>query len=213
MKFTRESLLLYAVTDRSWLQGRELTGPVCEALEAGATFIQLREKNLSENEFTAEAIQMKKVVKPYSVPFVINDNLHVAMACDADGVHIGQSDTALAQARAMLGPDKIIGVSVQTVEQAIEAERGGADYLGVGAVFSTSTKKDAAMVSHQTLQAICAAVSIPVVAIGGIGPHNALNLRGSGVDGIAVISAIFAQPDLTKATKKMRELAQEVVKL
>jgi thiamine-phosphate pyrophosphorylase len=204
-------MLLYAVTDRAWLNGCTLFQQVEECLKGGATFIQLREKELSKKSFLAEAIEIKALCNQYHVPFVINDNIGVALACDADGVHVGQRDMEAGQVRTLLSKDKILGVSVQTVDQAIRAEANGADYLGVGAVFSTSTKLDADTVSAETLRAICDAVSIPVVAIGGIDAHNILDLKGTGIDGVAVVSAIFAQPDITAATARLLALSKEMV--
>ena len=168
MKCDKKGLLLYAVTDRSWLNGETLYSQVEKALQGGATFIQLREKNLDQDHFMEEALELKKLCAAYHVPFVINDNVEIAAKMDADGVHVGQSDMEAGDVRAKLGPDKIIGVSAQTVEQAILAEQRGADYLGVGAVFHTGSKADAEDVSHETLTAICNAVKIPVIAIGGI---------------------------------------------
>ena len=169
MKFDKRGLLLYAVTDRSWLNGETLYEQVEKVLKGGATFIQLREKELDEEHFREEAKEIKELCRKYQVPFVINDNVEIALTMDADGVHVGQSDMEAGDVRAKLGPDKIIGVSVQTVEQALLAEKRGADYLGVGAVFHTGSKADARDVSHETLREICKAVGIPVIAIGGIG--------------------------------------------
>ena len=179
MKFTPDDLLLYAVTDRSWLGDHDLVDQVEETILAGTTIVQLREKELSDKDFLAEAVKIQSVCQKHNIPFIINDNLEVAIACGADGIHVGQSDLAANQVRERLGKDKIIGVSAQTVEQAILAEQMGANYLGVGAVFSTSTKLDASDVSFDTLKQICKAVSIPVVAIGGINAHNLLQLSGS----------------------------------
>ena len=212
MKFTPEDLLLYAVTDRSWLGDHDLVDQVEETILAGTTIVQLREKELSDKDFLAEAVKIQSVCQKHNIPFIINDNLEVAIACGADGIHVGQSDLAANQVRERLGKDKIIGVSAQTVEQAILAEQMGANYLGVGAVFSTSTKLDASDVSFDTLKQICKAVSIPVVAIGGINAHNLLQLSGSGVNGVAVVSAIFAQNDISKATRELRQLAEKMVK-
>lgn len=208
----REAMCLYAVTDSQWLAGRTLPEVVKEAIEGGATFMQLREKEMAYGEFLTLAKQVKKVTDTYHIPFVIDDEIDLAKEADADGVHIGQSDRALTEARKILGPDKIIGVSVQTVEQALEAERGGADYLGVGSIFTTSTKLDADAVTPETLRAICDAVSIPVVAIGGIGKDNLLKLRGTGIDGVAVVSAIFAAEDVKDAAKTLRELAKQLTR-
>ena len=209
MNCTKEDLLLYAVTDRTWLNGRTLYEQVEEALQGGATFIQLREKNLDQEHFMEEAVELKKLCKQYHVPFVINDDVEIAARIDSDGVHVGQSDMEAGDVRAKLGPDKILGVSAQTVEQAILAEKRGADYLGVGAVFSSGSKADADDVSHETLKAICEAVSIPVIAIGGISVNNVSQLKGTGICGIAVISAIFAQKDITAATKELKQLTAE----
>ena len=168
MNCDNASLLLYAVTDRSWLHGQTLYEQAEQALQGGATFLQLREKELDEAHFQEEAIALKALCKQYGVPFVLDDNVALAVATDADGVHVGQSDMAAGKVRALIGPDKILGVSAQTVDEALLAEREGADYLGVGAVFPTGTKTDANAVSYDTLRDICAAVSIPVIAIGGI---------------------------------------------
>ena len=207
----KKDLLLYAVTDRTWLGDETLYQQVEKALKGGATFIQLREKHLDDASFLEEAVELKELCRRYHVPFVINDNVEIALKMDADGVHVGQSDMEAGNVREKLGPDKIIGVSAQTVEQAVLAEQRGADYLGVGAVFPTGSKDDADDVSHKTLKAICEAVSIPVIAIGGISRNNVMELAGSGICGIAVISAIFAQPDIEAATKELRALTEEMV--
>ena len=206
MKFAKEDLLLYAVTDRHWLKDETLENQVEKALQGGATFLQLREKSLDDDIFLAEAKEIQKLCKKYQVPFVINDNVDIALEMDADGVHVGQSDMEADDVRAKLGPDKIIGVSAQTVEQAVLAEKRGADYLGVGAVFHTDSKADVAEVSRETLKAICDAVDIPVIAIGGINKENVSELAGTGICGIAVISAIFAEKDIKKATEKLKTL-------
>lgn len=211
MNCTRESMLLYAVTDRYWLNGARLYDKVEETLQGGATFIQLREKNLDEEEFLNEAIEIKELCKKYNVPFVINDNVDVALRMDADGVHVGQSDMEAGNVRQILGDNKIIGVSAQTVEQALLAQEQGADYLGVGAVFPTGSKDDAIEVGPEMLRNICEAVDIPVVAIGGISKDNVRELAGSGIDGIAVISAIFGQKDLKAATEELKALTEKVV--
>lgn len=212
MNCDKKDLLLYAVTDRSWLNGETLYSQVEKSLKGGATFIQLREKNLDEEHFLEEAKQLKKLCKKYNVPFVINDNVDIALSIDADGVHVGQSDMEAGNVREKLGPDKIIGVSAQTVEQAILAEKRGADYLGVGAVFPTTSKDDAAEVNHETVKAICEAVKIPVIAIGGISQKNVRELSNLGLCGIAVISAIYAQPDIETATRKLKEATRVIVK-
>lgn len=210
MGLNKSDLLLYAVTDRSWLGGHTLYQDVEAAIKGGATFIQLREKKLDEEHFLEEAKEIKELCKKYRVPFVINDNVDIALAMDADGVHVGQSDMEAGMVREKLGPDKIIGVSAQTVEQAILAEQKGADYLGVGAVFPTGSKDDAVEVSHDTLKAICEAVQIPVIAIGGISTGNVMELSGSGICGIAVISAIFAKPDIETAAKELRKQTEKM---
>lgn len=211
MKCSKEELLLYAVTDRSWLGDSTLYKQVEEALEGGATFIQLREKNLETEVFMEEAREIKELCKRYRVPFVINDSVEIALDVDADGVHVGQSDMEAGDVRRRLGEDKIIGVSAQTVEQALLAQEHGADYLGVGAVFPTGSKADATEVDMDTVKAICRAVDIPVIAIGGIGAGNVMELAGSGICGIAVISALFAQPDIKAAARDLKALTKKMV--
>ncbi|MDD4844310.1 MAG: thiamine phosphate synthase, partial [Anaerotignum sp.] len=205
MKLDKKSLLLYAVTDRAWLNGRELAEDVEKALQGGATFVQLREKDATFDEFVEQAKEVKEVCKKYGVPFVINDNIEVALAVDADGIHVGQSDMEAGSVRQRLGRDKIIGVSTRTVEEALLAQERGADYLGVGAMFQTSTKLDAADVTFQELREICNAVEIPVVAIGGISSKNVEELQGTGIDGVAVVSALFAAEDIKQASVEMKE--------
>ena len=216
MKFSKEELkkklLLYAVTDRHWLQeGETLYSQVEQALRGGATFVQLREKHLEKEAFLAEAREIKALCRKYNVPFVINDDVDIALAVDADGVHVGQSDIKGRDIRAIIGPDKILGISAGTVEQAVAAEKAGADYIGVGAVFPTSTKKDAKPMETELLRRISNSVSIPVVAIGGINAGNILKLAGSGVDGVAVVSAIFGAEDPGRATAELRELSVQMV--
>ena len=211
MNCKSEDLRLYAITDRHWLNGETLYQQVEKALKGGVTFLQLREKNLDEEDFMKEARKIKALCKKYKVPLIINDNVEIAREIDADGVHVGQSDMEAGDVRAKLGPDKIIGVSAQTVEQAILAEKHGADYLGVGAVFPTGSKDDADDVSYETLKAICEAVSIPVIAIGGITQENVKELAGSGICGIAVISAIYAQQDIRKASEDLKKETQRMV--
>ena len=187
MKFTRDeiraSMLLYAVTDRAWLGGRTLPDVVEEVLANGATFLQVREKGMEHDAFLAEAKILKEQAARYRVPFVVNDSVEVALACDADGVHVGQSDIQGRDIRALIGPDRILGISANTVDTAVAAQKAGADYIGVGAVFGTTTKKDAKNLTVEQLRAICNAVDIPVVAIGGIGADNSRALRGRGVGG------------------------------
>ncbi len=211
MNCDKKDLLLYAVTDRSWLNGRTLYEQVEEALKGGVTFVQLREKNLDDTAFLQEAKEIKELCARYNVPFVINDNVDIAAEIDADGVHVGQSDMEAGDVRKKLGPDKIIGVSAQTVEQALRAQAHGADYLGVGAVFPTGSKADAVEVSHDTVREICRAVDIPVIAIGGITRENVIELKGTGICGIAVISAIFAQQDIEEAARTLKSRTEETV--
>ena len=206
-----EDMLLYAVTDRAWLNGETLESQVEKALKGGATFVQLREKELDEELFLEEAKKIKKLCAEYHVPFVINDNVDIALKIDADGVHVGQSDMEAGKVREKLGPDKIIGVSARTVSQALLAQQHGADYLGVGAVFHTNSKADAAEVDFETLKEICKAVDIPVIAIGGISEENMGQLAGSGICGVAVISAIFAKPDVKKAARELKKAVEEMV--
>ena len=208
-----QSLLLYAVTDRHWLGNRTLYDVVRESLEGGVTFLQLREKDLDDENFYKEAVRLQEMAREYGVPFVVNDNVEIAVRMEADGVHVGQDDMEAGDVRALIGPDKILGVSAQTVEQAVLAEKRGADYLGVGAVFPTGSKDDAVEVSHETLKAICEAVSIPVVAIGGITVNNTPELAGSGICGIAVISAIYGQKDIYQATVSLKKVTEEMVRV
>lgn len=204
-------MLLYAVTDRSWVGRQTLYEQVESALKGGATCVQLREKELDEAAFLEEAVEMKKLCAKYGVPFIINDNVQIAMRCGADGVHVGQSDMAAGNVRRAVGDKMIVGVSAQTVEQALAAQAAGADYLGVGAVFPTSTKSDAREVSRQTLKDICAAVDIPVTAIGGINKGNMAELSGTGVDGVALVSAIFAAEDIEEECKILKKLSGKMV--
>ena len=207
----RRGMLLYAVTDRAWLAGRTLADCVREAIAGGATFVQLREKDLSTEEIVAEAAEIIPVCRAAGVPFVIDDDVEAARRSGADGVHVGQSDTACAEARAALGPGAIVGVSAQTVEEALAAQAAGADYLGVGAMYGTPTKPDAVDVTFEELARICAAVDIPVTAIGGINARTMGSLAGTGVDGAAVVSAIFAAEDIEAATRELRCLAADAV--
>ena len=208
---TKDQLLLYAVTDSHWLNGRTLHSVVKESLEGGVTFVQLREKQLDEARFMEEAKDLQVLCREYNVPFIINDNVDIALAMDADGVHVGQSDMEAGKVREKLGPDKIIGVSCKTVEQALLAKKHGADYLGVGAMYPTGTKKDATAVTPEALSEICQAVDIPVVAIGGINKNRLEPIKGTGVDGVAVVSAIFAAEDIEKATRELKEAVREIL--
>jgi len=216
MKFTkdeiRKAMLLYAVTDQMWLkEGETLSDVVESVLENGATFLQIREKDLSPDAFEAEAERLKTLCARRGVPFVVNDSVEIALQCDADGVHVGQSDIKGRDIRTIIGPDKILGISAGTVEEAVAAENAGADYIGVGAIFGTSTKKNARNMTMERLKEIVSSVSIPVVAIGGISAENILQLCGSGVDGVAVVSAIFAAEDPGRATADLLQLAEQVV--
>ena len=216
MKFTKDeiraAMLLYAISDRTWLKEGETLTAVCEkVLENGATFLQIREKDLAPDSFEAEAKALQALCAKHKVPFVVNDSVEIALDIDADGVHVGQSDIKGRDIRALIGPDKILGISAGTVQEAIAAEKAGADYIGVGAVFGTTTKKDARNLSIEQLQQIQHSVSIPVVAIGGINQANIAELSGSGVDGVAVISAIFAADGPGKATAELLTRAKELV--
>ncbi len=210
MQIKKEDMLLYVVTDRTWLGDNTLAKQVKETLISGATMIQMREKEISFEEFEAEAKEIIKLTKHYKVPFIINDRIDVAIAVDADGVHLGQGDEGIKATREKLGYDKIIGLSAHSVKEALAAQESGADYIGVGAVFNTNTKSDANTINIDTLKEICNSVSIPVVAIGGISKDNISKLYGTGVDGVAVISAIFAQSNIMKATEDMLELVNKL---
>lgn len=215
MKFTRadirRSMTLYAVTDRTWLGARTLAQAVEEVLKGGATFLQLREKELDQAAILAQAKEIQAIAARYHVPFVVNDSVEIALASGADGVHVGQSDLMGRDVRALIGPDKILGITANTVELAVAAERAGADYIGAGAVFGTTTKQNAKNLSLDTLKAICRAVSIPVVAIGGINADNLPRLAGTGAAGAAVVSALFAQSDTEAAARHLRALADRMV--
>lgn len=207
----KEDLLLYAVTDRHYLHDKTLEEAVKEAIDGGITFVQLREKNMDHEDFKEEALRIQSLCHQYQIPFVIDDDVDLAVEICADGVHVGQSDLEALEARKKIGSDKILGVSAGTVEEAIKAEKAGADYLGVGAVFPTGSKDDATPVSHDTLKAICNAVSIPVIAIGGITRDNVRELEGTGIVGIAVISAIFAKDNITSATEDLLQKTKEAI--
>lgn len=204
-------LQLYAVTDRQWLkEGEHLADVVEAAIRGGATLVQLREKSMNDEEFIREAIEIKKVTDAYGIPLIINDNLKVCRACDAAGVHVGQEDLCAEKARALLGPDKIIGVTAKTVAQAREAVRQGADYLGSGAMFGSSTKTEARPMTLEEFKEIRQSVSVPIVLIGGIDAENICELKGSDAQGAAVVSGIFAQPDVEEAARKLKKLSLEV---
>lgn len=206
----KEDMLLYAVTDRGWVGKQTLLEQVEAALKGGVTMVQLREKELDEAHFLEEAIAMQALCRKYQVPFLINDNVEIALKSGADGVHVGQKDMEAGHVRTLLGKDKIIGVSARTVEQALAAQAAGADYLGVGAAFGTTTKKDANAISHETIKAICEAVQIPVVAIGGISRENIQKLSGTGVDGVALVSAIFAADDIEAECRELKTLSLQM---
>ena len=210
MKIEKNAMQLYAITDRNWLNGNTLASQVEEALRGGATFLQLREKNASKEEIIKEALEIKEICKKYNVPFVIDDDVDIAKEVNADGVHIGQNDASYTYARDILGDNKIIGMTAHNLEEAMAAQNSGADYIGVGAVFNTSTKLDTIPMSRETLMQITSNISIPVVAIGGINESNILELKGSGVDGVAVISAIFSKKDITEAAKNLLSLSKQL---
>lgn len=205
-------MLLYAVTDRAWVGKQSLCEQVEAALRGGVTCVQLREKELDEAAFLAEAKEISALCRRYGVPFFVNDNVDIAIACGADGVHVGQEDMATAQVRRRVGDGMMIGVSVHSVEEALEAVRNGADCLGVGAMFSTSTKADASVLPREVLRDICNAVDVPVVAIGGIGKGNLMQLAGTGVDGVALVSAIFGAADIEAECRLLRKLSEEMVR-
>lgn len=211
MKVDRAQLLLYAVTDRAWLGGQTLAHQVELALGGGATMIQLREKELGEEDLLREALALRPICRRYGVPLIINDSVEVLLASGADGVHIGQKDGDVAAIRQRIGPEKILGVSAHNVEEALAAQAAGADYLGAGAVFTTGTKPEAGSLPYETLQAICRTVDIPVVAIGGISRENVSRLAGSGASGVAVVSAVFAAADIQQATKELKAQVQETL--
>ena len=213
MRCSKETMLLYAVTDRSWVKEQTFYEQVESALKGGVTCVQLREKDLSEEDFLEEALAIRALCHDYGVPFLINDNVELAIRCGADGVHVGQKDMEAGHVRSLVGDEMIIGVSAQTVEQAVRAQEAGADYLGVGAVFSTSTKADAMDVSYETLRKICESVSIPVVAIGGINRNNIMELSGSGICGVALVSAIFASKDIEDECRVLKKLSSEMIKV
>lgn len=213
MNFSKEMLLLYAVTDRSWVGRQSLYEQIEDALKGGVTIVQLREKNLANDDFVAEAVKIKELCHRYNVPLIINDNVDVALKSGADGVHVGIEDAPVNEIREKVGKDFIIGATAKTVEHAKAAEKAGADYLGVGAVFPSPTKKNAVRITTEQLKEICSSVSIPAVAIGGISLDNVSEIKGVGMDGIAVVSAIFAADDIQKKTAELKEKAKTVVQL
>ncbi len=217
MKYSKEdirrAMALYAVTDRSWLREGETLADVCRnVLEHGATFLQLREKEMDVESIQKEARELKELCAAFHVPFVVNDSVETALAVDADGVHVGQSDIQGRDIRALIGPDRILGMTARTVEEARAAEAAGADYIGSGAVFGSSTKKNAKNLPLETLRDICASVSIPVVAIGGIGKENIRKLAGCGIAGAAVVSAVFGAEDPGRAAEELLALSREIIR-
>ncbi|MCI9213657.1 MAG: thiamine phosphate synthase [Oscillospiraceae bacterium] len=213
MKCDKRHVLLYAVTDWAWTGKQTLYQQVEAALKGGVTCVQLREKALDEAAFLQEARDICALCRRYGVPFIVNDNVDVAVACGADGVHVGQEDMEAGEVRRRVGEDMILGVSVHTVEEARQAVRIGADYLGLGAVFPTGTKTDADVMPGDMIRAICGAVDVPTVAIGGLNRSNILQLSGNGVDGAALVSAIFGAEDIEGACRELRALAEEMVGL
>lgn len=208
MNFTKEQLNLYLVTDRHWLANRNLEDDVEKAILGGITMVQLREKNLDNESFIKLAKKVKQVCHKYKVPFIINDNLEVALAVDSDGIHIGQDDLPANLVRQKIGPNKILGVSVHNLDEAIAAKNAGATYLGAGAMFSTTTKDNTTNLSIEKLQTITTNINIPVVAIGGINYDNCLSLKNCNLAGIAVVSAIMAATNISEAASKLKKKAQ-----
>lgn len=211
IEFNRKMLELYAITDRSCIGNRDFETAIEDALKGGATIIQLREKELYFDAFCNEAVKIREICHRYNAPLIINDNVEVALKANADGVHLGQSDMSISKAREILGKDKIIGGSARTTELAILAEKSGADYIGCGAVFGTTTKSDAKYIGTEVLKSICKSVSIPVVAIGGINADNATELKGCGISGIAVVSSIFGADNICKAAEKLRKITEKII--
>lgn len=213
MIFNREMLLLYAVTDNSWVGEKTLYQQIEDALKGGVTIVQLREKSLDDESFVKEAIEVKELCHHYNVPLIINDNVSVALKSGADGVHVGLEDTPVSEIRKVVPRDFIVGATCKTVEQAKIAENSGADYMGVGAVFPSSTKENALRITTEQLKEICSSVSIPAVAIGGITAENVMEIKGGGMYGIAVVSAIFSAENIEKATQELKKKAREVTEL
>jgi thiamine-phosphate pyrophosphorylase len=211
MKVNKESMLVYAITDRHWTGEKTLEQQVDEVLKNGATFLQIREKNMPHDELVKEAVLIKEIAKKYNVPVVIDDDIYAVIESGVDGVHIGQKDMDYIEARKLLGDDKIIGMTAPSVELAKKAEKLGADYIGAGAVFNTSTKKDTKPLELSTLREICSSISIPVVAIGGIDYSNVRKLKGTDIDGVAVISALFGASDPGEATRELVSIMKDVV--
>lgn len=213
MRVDKKQLCLYAVTDRHWLGEETLEHQVELAILGGATFVQFREKQLQGEELLEQGQRIREVCRKYRVPFIVNDDVSLAVALDAEGVHVGQEDMQVQEARRCLGPDKIIGVSAHNVEEALAARRDGADYLGAGAVFTTSTKKGAGALPRETLREICRAVDIPVVAIGGIDYDNVSLLADTGIAGVAVVHGVFGQRDIRNGTARLREQVERMLEM
>ena len=212
MKLNKESMLVYAITDRHWTGTQTLEQQVEEVLKNGATFLQIREKNMTHDELVKEAVRIKEIAARYNIPVVIDDDIYAVMEAGVDGVHIGQNDMDYVEARKLLGDDKIIGMTAPSVALAKKAEELGADYIGAGAVFNTSTKKDTKPLELSTLKEICNSVSIPVVAIGGIDHSNVRKLKGTDIDGVAVISALFGASDPGEATRELVSIMKDIIK-
>lgn len=212
MKCDKKSMLLYAVTDRKWTGKQTLLEQVKQALDGGVTCVQLREKELDKEEFLAEAIKLRRLCNEYKVPFIINDDVDIAVKCGADGVHVGQEDMEALDVRKIIGENMIMGVSVHDAKEALQAVNNGADYLGVGAVFSTSTKLDASVLPFDTVKEVVLSVNVPVVAIGGINKNNISMLSGTGVDGVALVSAIFSSENIKEECVALRRLSENMVK-
>lgn len=210
MKCENKMMVLYAVTDRRW-NSKTLYEQVEKALCGGVTCVQLREKDMNEIDFLNEAIQINKLCKMYNVPFLVNDNINIAMRCGADGIHVGQEDMPVKEVRSLVGENMIIGVSVHNVDEAIKAVEDGADYIGIGAIFDTSTKHDAKNISLSIVSEVCKAVDVPVVAIGGLNKYNIKKLKGTGINGVALVSAIFASEDIEKSCKELYKISKKVV--
>lgn len=210
MRFGKQSMRLYAVTDRAWVGRQSLYEQVEAAIRGGVSCVQLREKELGEEAILAEALAISALCRRYGIPFFINDHVEIAIRCGADGVHIGQEDMPLCEVRKRVGREMKIGVSAHSVEEALEAEKKGADCLGVGAMFPSSTKKKIKLLSLERLREICAAVKIPVVAIGGITKENIGQLFGSGVDGVALASGIFGAGNIERECRLLRKLSEEM---
>ncbi|WP_077612167.1 thiamine phosphate synthase [Clostridium sp. Marseille-P2415] len=213
MKFHKDMLLLYAVTDQACAGEKNLIKQIGEALSSGVTLLQLREKHLDKKAFLEEAIMVRELTNHYNIPLIINDDVEIALQCGADGVHVGQDDLPPAKVRRLIGPDRILGVTAKTIEQAKKAWEDGADYIGSGAVFQSTTKKEALPITMEQLCDICRSVPIPVTAIGGITYENVSSLRGTGIAGIAVVSGIFGQKDIPAAVRTLKERVQKVVTL